>query len=275
MNDIINKSWENLEKVLGEYNKLEIEKAIDFEKFNLYSLVHHSTTIEGNTLTEGETITLLDKGLTAQGKPLEHSLMVQDCYKALLFVKGKSKEKTLITSDLLKNINELVCKKTGQLMNTPLGVVDGTKGEFRKSASHAQGGGYYLSHEKIPKEIENLCMELNEKLKKTKSIQEKYKLSFDAHYNLVTIHPWIDGNGRTARLLMNYIQLYCDVPMTKVYLSDRQSYIDALQETRKNSEINIFRNFMINQQIKFFSEKINEYQQYKIKEKNAGFNLLF
>ena len=201
--------------------------------------------------------------------------MVQDCYKALLFVKGKAKEKTLISSDLLKNINELVCKKTGQILNTALGVVDGTKGEYRKSASHAQGGGYYLSHEKIPKEIENLCKELNEKLKKTKTIQEKYKLSFDAHYNLVTIHPWIDGNGRTARLLMNYIQLYCDVPMTKVYLNDRQSYIDALQETRENSDINIFRNFMINQQIKYFSEKIHEYKQHKIEENKAGFNLLF
>jgi len=54
---------------------LEIESAIDFQKFNLYSLVHHSTTIEGSTLTEGETQLLLDKGLTAQGKPLENSLM--------------------------------------------------------------------------------------------------------------------------------------------------------------------------------------------------------
>ena len=254
-----------------EYTQLDIESATDFHKFNLYSLVHHSTTIEGNTLTEGETQLLLDKGLTAHGKPLEHSLMVKDAYNALLYAKEMAAQKTEISENFLKSLNAKVCHATGEILHTALGTVDGSKGEYRKSASYAQGGGYYLSPTKIPSAMQTFCTEANQQLKHANDLKAQYDLSFDLHFNLVTIHPWIDGNGRTSRLLMNYVQLSFALPLSKVYLQDRQAYIHALEKTRKRNDIKIFREFMYGQQKKYFQEKIDEFKR----SQDQGFNLLF
>ncbi|MGK7395707.1 MAG: Fic family protein [Candidatus Cyclobacteriaceae bacterium M3_2C_046] len=262
---------QQFQQLYQEYTQLDIESAIDFQKFNLYSLVHHSTTIEGNTLTDGETQLLLDKGLTAQGKPLEHSLMVKDAYQALLFAKNMADQKIEINEEFLKNLNAKVCKSTGEVLHTALGTVDSSQGEYRKSASHAQGGGYYLSPTKIPAAMQAFCVEANQRLTQANDLKAQYELSFDLHFNLVTIHPWIDGNGRTARLLMNFIQFYFSLPLSKVYLQDRMAYIHALEETRKLNDINIFRKFMYEQQIKYFREKIDEFKS----SQDRGFHLLF
>lgn len=72
---------------------------------------------------------------------------------------------------------------------------------------------------------------------------------------------------------MNYIQLYFDLPLTKVYVSDREKYIKALQGTRDKEDLNIFRDFMTNEQLKFFKEKIEEYKASK--RKSRGFKFLF
>ncbi len=267
--------WEQLTSLTAKYSDLKLDESIDYQKFVLYSLVHHSTAIEGGTLTEGETEVLLEKGLTAAGKPLEHSLMVRDCFEALNFLSQKSEKKTKLTSEFLKLVAGMVMKGTGSAVNCSLGSFDTTKGEYRLTASFAQGGGYYLNPSKIPNAVGLLCNEVNKRMDSISTIEDKYKLSFDTQFNLVSIHPWGDGNGRTCRLMMNYIQLYYKLPLTKVYLSDRLEYIEALKDTRKKEDIEIFRNFMCNQQIKFLSEKINEFKKDQRKEKIKGINFLF
>jgi Fic family protein len=265
--------WDELVYLTKKYQSLNLENALEFEKFNLFSNVHHSTSIEGSTLTEGETEILLEKGLTANGKPLEHSLMVKECYQALLFIIDESKKRTLISTEFLQKLNSIVMKNTGSLNKHILGEFDTSKGEYRLSAAFAQGGGYYLSPEKIPAAMDDLCDGVNKKIMLVNNNEERYKLSFDVHYNLVSIHPWGDGNGRTSRLAMNYIQLYFNLPLTKVYLNDRIDYIESLKQTRLSEDINIFRNFMAKQQIRFLNEKIAEYENYN--RKSSGTSLLF
>ena len=80
----------------------------------------------------------------------------------------------------------------------------------------------------------------------TLSLQGKYNLSFDAHLNLVTIHPWADGNGRTSRLLMNYIQFYYGIIPSKVYQQDRAEYIEVLKQSQNSNENNPFRDLWQN-----------------------------
>lgn len=63
-----------------------------------------------------------------------------------------------------------------------------------------------MNYLKVPAKVDELCAILQEKQKTVGAFREQYELSFNAHLNLVTIHPWVDGNGRTVRLLMNYIQ---------------------------------------------------------------------
>jgi len=265
--------WNELDNLTKRYRILNIENALDYKRFNLYSNVHHSTSIEGSTLTEGETEILLEKGLTANGKPLEHSLMVQDCYKALLYAIEESKTKTSLSPEFLQRLNSIVMKNTGGINKHILGEYDSSRGEYRLAAAFAQGGGYYLSPEKIPGAVINFCNEVNKRIDNTQNIEDQYKLSFDVHFNLVSIHPWGDGNGRTCRLAMNYIQLYHGIPLTKVYLSDRNQYIEALKQTRAKEDIGIFRDFMGGQQIKFLNEKITEYENSQ--KKSPGMTFLF
>ena len=69
-------------------------------------------------------------------------------------------------------------------------------------------------------------------------------MSFDAHYNLVTIHPWADGNGRMARLVMNMLQFEFGLIPTKILKEDKEEYIKALVATRETDNLDIFRSFM-------------------------------
>lgn len=80
-------------ELLNEYQSLNLSQSINYDKFNRYLITHHSTSIEGSTLTEIETHLLLDEGLTPYGKPLEHSLMTTDHADALSFKIEQAKKK--------------------------------------------------------------------------------------------------------------------------------------------------------------------------------------
>jgi Fic family protein len=96
------------------------------------------------------------------------------------------------------------------------------------------------------------------------------KLTADIHYNLINIHPFGDGNGRTARLLMNYIQMYHGEPLIKVFTEDRAAYINALNETEEKENPEVFREFICRQQIKFLEAEL-----VKFHKKGSGFTMLF
>ena len=99
-----------------------------------------------------------------------------------------------------------------------------------------------MSYMKVPTRLAVFCEELNRRRKTidTKDVAAIYELSFRAHYELVTIHPWADGNGRTCRLLMNLPQMEFDVLSTKVLKENKAEYIQALIDTREHEDINIF-----------------------------------
>lgn len=76
------------------------------------------------------------------------------------------------------------------------------------------------------------------------TFRERYELSFNAHLNLVTVHPWVDGNGRTARLLMNYIQFCHHLFPTKIFKEDRGDYILSLRQSQEDENSQPFLDFM-------------------------------
>lgn len=243
-----------------KFQSLNLSAIIDFDKFNGYAITHHSTTIEGSTLTETETRLLLDEGITPAGKPLLHSLMVQDHYNALLFITQKSKESITITPGFIQQINAAVMKQTGSIYQTVFGELDATKGVFRKGNISA-GSTYFVGYEKVEPLVNNLCKAINEKVIAANTVTEKLHTCFDAHFDLVTIHPFYDGNGRTSRLLMNYLQLYFNLPLSIVFKEDKAAYFEALQQTRKEEDIAIFRSFMYAQYAKYLQLEIDKFEQ--------------
>ena len=201
--------------MLTKFLQLGISEAVDYEKYYLYSLIAHSTAIEGSTLTEAEAQMLFDEGLTAKGKPLVYHLMNEDLKKAYELAKTASDSLIPITSDFLQKLNATLMRTTGSIHNVMGGSFDSSKGEFRLCGVMAGvGGRSYMSYQKVPAKVDELCALLQEKQKTVGTFQEQYELSFNAHLNLVTIHPWVDGNGRTARLLMKALVNYTVANLT-------------------------------------------------------------
>jgi Fic family protein len=177
-----------------------------------------------------------------------------------LFAVENGARNRLISADFLRELNAIIMKTSGGIYNVPEGSFDSSKGEFRLcGVSAGYGGSSYINYKKIPQKITELCTHLTENMRKCDTEYKQYLLSFDAHYDLVTIHPWADGNGRTARLLMNYIQFFHKLIPVKVYKEDKADYISALIESREKHDETFFYIFMLNQLLKLLKEEIAKY----------------
>lgn len=253
--------------LIDKYDSLNIKESIDWEKYNQYSIVHHSTSIEGSSLTEEETQLLLDDNVTAKGKPLEHHHMQLNHYQALLYVLEKANEKNQVTPSFLKTIAGKVMKDTGAIHNTVMGVYDSSKGDFRLQNVYA-GVTRFPDYTKVPSLTDRFCSELNSKLKTGISKPEALVTSFDAHFNLVSIHPFRDGNGRVSRLIMNYVQHFHGLPLSNVFKEDKADYYKALVDTRASEDMNVFRKFMLLQYSKMLNIEINKVLKPEVKTNN-------
>uniref|UniRef100_Q3ATF0 Fic family protein n=1 Tax=Chlorobium chlorochromatii (strain CaD3) TaxID=340177 RepID=Q3ATF0_CHLCH len=260
--------WEELYILKKRYLEMGLSEAIDYEKFSMISIVYNSTKIEGCSLTESDTQLLLENGITAKGKPLADHMMVKDHYAAFLFLKEIAKQKQKISIELIKKVAALVMKHTGGLVNTISGTFDTSWGDFRKAQVYVDRK-YFPDFSKVENLLLKLIDNVNQRLD-TVFGNEILKLSADIHYNLVNIHPFGDGNGRTSRLMMNYIQMYHQEPLIKIFTEDRAEYIDALNKTEELEDISIFRDFICSQQIKFYKAEIKKFEQ-----KDKGFSLMF
>ncbi len=104
------------------------------------------------------------------------------------------------------------------------------------------------------------------------SIIEAVNKAADIHFDFVSIHPFYDGNGRTARLLMNYVMQINKLPFIILNKEDRINYFEKLKETRKKEDINIFRNFIKEQYYKQLEEEL---KSIKKQETNKNIFLSF
>ena len=268
---------ESLEQLTLKYQQIT-RGLIDYEKYNLYAISHHSTVIEGSTLTEIETQVFLEEGLTAKGKPLTDHLMVKDHLEALKFVISKAQDQVSLNIPFIQSIASIVLKNTGTIYNTALGSFDSRKGEFRLlNVSAGIGGKSYLNYSKVPLAMKDLCSDFSTQLlKRELTTSEINDLAFLLHYQFVTIHPFADGNGRTGRLLINFVQAYFGRPMTILLSQNKAEYITALVETREQENIDIFLNFMRAQHLHHLQNEIARLKPADNIRKNiGGIGLLF
>ncbi len=260
--------WDKLRLLREQYLSQRIMDSIDYEKFCMISIVYNSSKIEGCSLTETDTKVLLENNITAQGKPLTDHLMVKDHYNAFIRIKQDAIKKRKLSIDFIQEINALVMKSTGAITSTISGNFDTSKGDLRLAQVYVDKK-YFPDFNKVAKLLEDLEKNVNDRIDKVTG-DEIIKLSADIHYNFVNIHPFGDGNGRTSRLLMNYIQLYHNEPLIKIFTEDRAEYIDSLNEAEEKEDINIFRDFICRQQIKFYESELS-----KFRKSQSGFSLLF
>lgn len=249
--------------VLNEYKQLGIADQIDYDKFYLYSLITHSTAIEGSTVTEIENQLLFDEGISAKGRTMQEQLMNLDLKNAYEQAIRMAKSHTDFSLEMLKDLSALVMKNTGSSYNTIQGSFNAAQGDLRLvNVTAGAGGKSYLNYTKVPSKLATFCQEMNERrlaMVDSKDLLEQYILSFDAHLQLVTIHPWADGNGRMSRLIMNYIQFEFGLVPTKVKKEDKAEYIQALIDSREQDSPQPFREFMLQEHLANLREEIETF----------------
>ena len=230
---------EKVEQLKAELDALlpldpEIEVRI-WQKFRL-DWNYHSNKLEGNTYSYGETRMLLVKGLTAGGKPIRDHEEISGHDEAISFILDSIKEDQPLTETFIRHLHKLILVRpfwtdavTPESQPTRRLI---RVGEYKTEPNHVltqTGDTFYFAE---PIETPAKMQELVEWFRKTAATPgtNPILLATELHYRFVRIHPFDDGNGRMARLLMNFVLMKFDYPPVIVKNEDKDDYIAVLEQ---------------------------------------------
>lgn len=228
-----------MQKLLTEIeeNKLKLIKILknknsknEFNKWLKTELSYTSNAIEGNTLTKKETQLVIEENLTSSSKPLKNYIEAVNHAKAF--------DKIL---ELIENSSNIDEKSVLDIHKTILtGLDDLNAGFYRNCRVRISGSNTILPNPlKVPELMENFYKWLNE------NIDIEPITAIMAHLKFVSIHPFTDGNGRTARLLMNTILLKYGYAPIIVRPTDRKKYLNAIDNYQTKNEEETYIKFML------------------------------
>ncbi|MBW1649689.1 MAG: Fic family protein [Deltaproteobacteria bacterium] len=241
--------------------KIQIDNKKSLQKERMAALqeklridwTYNSNAIEGSSLTMGETLFFLKEGLTVEGKPFKDFIDAKNHSEAINLLYDVITDKRLVTQSLIKEINALLLfgvKRTsamdehGKRIQKPA-----SPGKYKTLPNHVlQMDGtihFYTDPIYVADEMEILCRFINDNIDKIHPII----LSSAAHYNMVRIHPFDDGNGRGARILTNLILMKQKYPMAIIKTENRRQYLTALNKADKGDIypfLNLTANSLIN-----------------------------
>lgn len=215
---------------LDELRPLSQEALKRLEHYYDLELTYTSNAIEGNTLSAVETALVIEKGVTIGGKPLKDHMEALDHYDALRWVRELAGNETPVTESVVRNLHRLVMQRSAP-------EVAGQYATLARYVRTETGRHDFPS----PVEIPALMGDWARWLVETDASAET---AFEAHLRLVRIHPFHDGNGRTARLLMNLVLLRAGYPPVAVRPEDRLEYIRALQEEQAGGSAEGYRRLL-------------------------------
>ncbi len=226
MKDILERLTVKKQK-LGKYRPFAEDLIKNLEDWFKVELTYSSNAIEGNTLSRMETAEVIEKGVSAviSGKALKDQLEAVNHAEALDFIKTLVKERKshqFITEKDIKAIHKIILK----------GIDDQWAGKYRQTVVFIKGAGVeFPAAQKVP----SLMVEFIQWLESQQG-KHPVRIAGEAHFKLVSIHPFIDGNGRTARLLMNLILAINSYPMAVIRNEERIAYLEAvnLGQTQNN-----------------------------------------
>jgi len=193
---------------------------------------YNSNAIEGNTLTLRETQLVIQEGITIRGKSLKEHLEARNHPDAISHIEKLAQEKAPVKQHDILKIHALLMR----------GIDDQNAGKYRTGQVRIAGATFTPPPaQKIPTMIDQLLQTLSQNPDELRPIE----LAAYFHHKFVYIHPFIDGNGRTARLLTNTILMRSGYPFTVLLKVDRPKYLGALSEA-DNGNLTPFANFTAN-----------------------------
>jgi len=221
------KKIQEYKKVIDEYRPLTVAEVKEYDNYLRIGLTYSSNAIEGNTLTLSETKVLLEDGLTVGGKPL------RDCYETTGHASAFDYMVSIARDSDLNITDEMICRFHKLFYEK---INSDEAGKYRDHQVFITGTDY------IPPKADDipiLMKKFIEELDQKKDLVHPIELAAFAHRKLVDIHPFADGNGRTARLLMNMIlinQGYQPVSISPVMRLDYYGALRIAQRKNKPSD---------------------------------------
>jgi Fic family protein len=189
-----------------------LEHAHDLE------LTYTSNAVEGNTLTQLETNLVIEHGITVGGKTLKEHLEAVDHFEALGYVRALAAHETVLAEHDVRALHALALKRSDP-------DIAGAYATSNRYVMTDRGRHVFPS----PAEIPALMGDFSAWLRNAPATPDA---AFAAHLRLVEIHPFNDGNGRTARLLMNLMLIRGGYPPVSVRPADRLAYLEAIQNAQ-------------------------------------------
>lgn len=213
---------ETLKRKLQELNKLRPLPRSAVAKLRDHftiEMTYNSNAIEGNSLTFKETFLVINEGITVKGKPLKDHLEAKDHHAALeyLYELIDHEKQVTLSAHLLRTLHQLITQETEEEW----------AGRYRESNVMIGGADHTPPDAlEVPTQMSSLFRWLPQEQKKLHIVE----LAALFHHRLVFIHPFLDGNGRTARLAMNLLLLRAGFPLVVILKNDRRKYYRVLSE---------------------------------------------
>lgn len=207
---------------LDALRPLPAEALAKLEHYYDIELTYTSNAIEGNTLSAVETTLVIEKGITVSGKPLKDHLEALDHYEAFRYVRELGRRQEPILESDIRNLHSLVVRRSRP-------DIAGRYADLNRYVRTETGRHTFPSPAEIPPLMGDFAMWLSR-------ASDTLDTAFVAHLRLVTIHPFNDGNGRVARLVMNLVLIRAGYPPVAIRPEDRLSYINALQEAQSGQK---------------------------------------
>jgi Fic family protein len=207
---------------LGEAALAQLQRHYDVE------LTFTSNAIEGNTLTLRETAEVIEHGVTVGGKPLRDHLEALDHHDAVQWMRDLASGTGAIDEAVICELHRRIVARSRPDI----------AGVYSSLPRRVAGSPAIFPN---PAKIPDLMAEFGAWLAPA---QASAAIAFDAHFRLTAIHPFADGNGRTARLLMNLVLLRAGYPPIPVRPEDRAAYLRALETGSVEGDLEPFRVLM-------------------------------
>ena len=210
---------------------------------------YHSNAVEGNSLTLGETRSLILHGLTARGKPMRDHLDIQGHDDAVKAIERNVADTEELNEVFIRNLHRVLLKEPydteaitpdGQHTRRPIAL-----GEYKTMPNNVKtstGEIYYFTP---PEQVKPAMTDLIDWYRDREAAGEHPVIvAATFHYRFVRIHPFDDGNGRMARLLMNLILIKHDYTVAIVQTDDRERYLHELEQADKIEDLSQFIDFI-------------------------------
>lgn len=253
-------SFLKLNEIIKKINQLQEFQPISHEaesafwkKFRL-EYNYHSNRIEGNTLSYGETVNLLERGIASEKSfrdNLEikaHDLALEEIKERVENIKAENFSENPLSHKFIREINKTILKepfyKECLGFNREKTKREIIPGDYKKLANSVMTQDGEIFAYAAPEEVHALISDLldemnpfliqNSKFNSQNNLEEALKKISDFHHRFTLIHPFDDGNGRTCRLLTNFILMYLNLPPIIISSNDKDRYLNALSYADKN-----------------------------------------